>query len=199
MKSISRRSIGHSTSKAIAKTTASAMAGYSKGVKRFALATVRTDRLRSPPALIVLLALVVSTPPIIPGEAPRHLAERLPGTPLIVTATEGPGEPRSIGSYALRLYSPYEPELPFDNYVDGAVRPRDGGLADLVFGDLDGDAEVDIVVVVRSAGSGGYISADGFIVSGQRLTLAGHVGGLRPRSDPLGQLQQLARRKVEPR
>ena len=116
----------------------------------------------------------------------------------MVTATEGAHEPRSIGSYALRLYAPLDPDWPYDNYVHGTVRPRDGVLVELRFGDLDGDAAPDIVVVIRSAGSGGYISADGFLVRANRLTFAGHVEGVRPPADPLIQLRRLVRGTTGP-
>ena len=132
------------------------------------------------------------------AQSPRHLERRLPGTTLLVAATEGSREPRSIGSYALRLYAPLDPAWPYDNYVHGTVRPRDGGLVELRFGDLDGDAAPDIVVVIRSAGSGGYISADGFLVRGKRLTFAGHVAGVRHPADPLIQLRSLVRRRTGP-
>ena len=59
-----------------------------------------------------------------------------------------------------------DPAWPYDHYAAGAVRSRDGALDELVFGDLDGDAAPDIVVVVRSAGSG-------------RLSLCGRVPGAR--------------------
>ena len=141
-----------------------------------------------------------SSPPrgSIPAQTPRQLEGRLPGTTLIVTATGEPREPRSTGSYALRLYAPFDPAWPYDNYAAGAVRPRDGALADLLFGDLDGDAAPDIVVVVRSGGSGGYFSADGSLVRTQRLTFAGHVLGLSAPADPIIQLQRLVRRQAGP-
>ena len=142
--------------------------------------------------------LIASAPPTVSAETLRQLEGRLPGTTLIVTATEGSREPHSIGSYALRLYAPYDPALPYDNYVAGTLRPRDGGLAELRFGDLDGDAALDIIVVIRSAGSGGYVSADGFLLRAKRLTFAGHVKGLRPTADPLIQLQRIVRERTGP-
>ena len=75
-------------------------------------------------------------------------------------------------SYALRLYTPLNRALPYDNFVAGLVRRRDGANPDLLLPDLDSDEQPDVVLVIRSAGSGGYLSADGFIIT------AGHVAGL---------------------
>lgn len=155
----------------------------------------RCDPLRTVSAQTLLLAASLTVPRTSPGQTPRELVGSLPGTTLVVTVTEGSREPRSIGSYSLRPYAPSDPAWPYDNHAAGAMRLRDGILADLLFGDLDADGEPDIVVVVRSVGSGGYPSADGFIVRGQQSTFAGHVAGLRPPDDPLIRLECLVRRQ----
>ena len=181
----------------VADTVVFAALGYSGGMDCFGLFT--TDGRRGPLRAISALALaaVVVVPQASPAQSDRELAGTLPGTALVVTATEGSREPRSIGSYALRLYAALDTAWPYDNFVAGAIRPRDGGLDGLVFGDLDANGAPDIVVVVRSAGSGGYLSADGFVVRGKRLTFVGHVEGLSPLADPLIHLQGLVRRQRE--
>ena len=174
-----------------------ATSAYSENMDPVAYA--RRVSLRSiPTQALLLVALIASAPRTNSAEPPRHLEGRVPGTTLIVTATEGSQEPRSIGSYALRLYAPLDPAWPYDNFVDGALRPRDGGLAEVRFGDLDGDAALDIIVVIRSAGSGGYVSADGFLIRAKRLTFAGHVEGLRSAADPVIQLQRIVRGRTGP-
>ena len=141
-------------------------------------------------AATLLILLILPVPRGTAEDAAVRLAGTVPGTTLVVTASEGPKEPRSIGSYALRLYAPFDPAWPYDNYVSGAIRSRDGALDEIRFEDLDGDGSTDIVVVIRSAGSGGYLSADGFLVRGHRLSFLGHVGGLPPASDPVGRLRR---------
>ena len=80
---------------------------------------------------------------------------------------------------------PLTPAWSRDTFAAGAVRPRRGGLAELVFEDLNGNGDPELIVVVRSAGSGGYLSADAFFVGRRgRLTFAGHVDDLPPTAGP---------------
>jgi len=41
---------------------------------------------------------------------------------------EGEGEPRSIGSYSIRLYGSANPDFPLDDFIAGVVVPRDGSV-----------------------------------------------------------------------
>lgn len=136
---------------------------------------------------------------LLPGtgypQSPVHLVGTVPGTGAVVTVTEGPGEPRSIGSYAIRLYRPLDPAWPFDNFTSGMVRNRDGAVESLVFEDIDGDATDDVIVVVRAAGSGGYLFADAYRVIENRLDLAAHVEWLDRMADPVAALRQAVKRR----
>ena len=73
---------------------------------------------------------------------------------------------------------------PYDNFTDGMVSKRDGGVESLLFEDIDEDTSVDVIVVVRSAGSGGYLSADAYRVIDDRLNFAAHVEWLDRTADP---------------
>jgi hypothetical protein len=110
------------------------------------------------------------------------------GLAVNVVADEGEGEPRSTGSYALRLYKSGDPSYPFDVFVGGAVRARDGTLEALKFADLNRDGKNEIIVVVRSAGSGGYLSADAFRLQKGALVLAASKSGLPADDDPVAEL-----------
>ncbi|MFM8939687.1 MAG: PliI family lysozyme inhibitor of I-type lysozyme [Phenylobacterium sp.] len=103
-------------------------------------------------------------------------------------ADEGEGEPRSIGSYALRLYKAGDPSFPYDAFIAGAVRPRDGTLEALNFADIDRDGRPEVIVVARSAGSGGYLSADAFRLQKDALVLAASKSGLPADADPVAAL-----------
>ena len=103
-------------------------------------------------------------------------------------ADEGEGEPRSIGSYALRLYKAGDPSFPFDAFAAGAVRPRDGTLEALKFADIDRDGRPEVIVVSRSAGSGGYLSVDAFRFQKDALVLAASKSGLPADADPVAAL-----------
>lgn len=48
-----------------------------------------------------------------------------------------------------------------------------------------------LVVVIRSAGSGGYLSADAFRLAGDSIELLGSVSGLEARTDPLLEIRAL--------
>jgi hypothetical protein len=110
------------------------------------------------------------------------------GLAVNVVADEGEGEPRSTGSYALRLYKSGDPSYPFDAFVAGVVRARDGALEALKFADLNRDGKNEIIVVVRSAGSGGYLSADAYRLQKGALVLAASKSGLPADADPVAAL-----------
>ena len=103
----------------------------------------------------------------------------------IAVVAEGDFEPRSIGSYSLRIYAATDPRFPYDHFIAGVVRPRDGVVERVQFSDLDGDGSPEIVVIVRSVGSGGYLSADAFQLREKAPTLLATVAGLAPSDDPI--------------
>jgi len=112
----------------------------------------------------------------------------LPNSPAIAVIAEGDFEPRSVGSYSLRIYAGVNPGLPFDNFVTGMVRARDGAVEGLLFHDFDGDGAAEIVVVTRSAGSGSYLSADAFAFRGEMLLFLDSACGLPADADPVAAL-----------
>ena len=137
-------------------------------------------------ALLSLGILLVVTPALSADEGPRLVrAAAIPGVPQVVVVAEGELEPRGVGSYSLRVYAAASPRFPYDDFVAGTVRPRDGRVEDVRFSDLDRDGVPDIVVVIRSAGTGGYLSADAFRLRGTALTLLGSVSGLPSDADPI--------------
>ncbi|WOQ12301.1 PliI family lysozyme inhibitor of I-type lysozyme [Aeromonas media] len=108
----------------------------------------------------------------------------------VVTVSEGRGEPASTGSYDVRLYSGANPQFPLDQFIDGKVLPRDGGIKELKLLDLNGDKQPELIVVVESAGSGSYLSADAFTINPQEgLDSFNHVEGLAPNEDVIQALK----------
>lgn len=137
--------------------------------------------------LVIAGCLMASPAPAAPG-AERHVESlRLP-TGQVVVVAEGDLEPRSVGSYSLRLYSGRNPEFPLDDFVTGVIRPRDGSIARVLLADLDGDQDPEIVVVMRSAGSGGYLSVDAFRFGASSLAWLASLSGLAPDADPISAL-----------
>ena len=131
---------------------------------------------------------VVGRQPEAAGGSDRTLPARSGAGDLVVMVAEGPHEPHSIGSYALRLYAPGDDPMQYDRFVGGVVRPRDGSVERVVFADVDGGGEDDLVVITRSAGSGGYLAADVFVVTGAGLRFVRAVEGLSSDADPLAVL-----------
>lgn len=116
----------------------------------------------------------------------------------MVIVAEGRFEPRSTGSYSLRVYAGSHPRFPYDDFVTGTVQPRDGTIEDVRFFDLDDDGLLDIVVVIRNAGSGGYLSADAFRLRNRVLTLLGSVSGLPKEADTIPALKAQLANRTEP-
>ncbi|MGY3857098.1 PliI family lysozyme inhibitor of I-type lysozyme [Aeromonas intestinalis] len=108
----------------------------------------------------------------------------------VLIVSEGRGEPASTGSYDVRLYSGANPEFPLDQFIDGKVLPRDGSIKELKLLDLNGDKQPELIVIVESAGTGGYISADAFTINPrQGLDSFNHVNELAPTDDVIQALK----------
>ena len=103
---------------------------------------------------------------------------------------EGDLEARSIGSFSLRLYDAAPPEDETTFFRMGQVRTRDGTIEKVVVADIAGDQRPEIVVIVRSAGTGGYLSAHAFTVDKQRLVFRSVAEGLPPDADPIAVLRK---------
>jgi hypothetical protein len=88
---------------------------------------------------------------------------------------EDPGQ----GSYTIKLNKWMDhSSWPAGSFYSGIVRPRDGTVENVLFVDLDG--KKDVVVTIRSIGTGGYLDADAFAVDGKKLVLLGKVTNLKP-------------------
>ena len=108
----------------------------------------------------------------------------------VLIVSEGRDEPASTGSYDVRLYSGANPQFPLDQFIDGKVLPRDGSIKELKLLDLNGDKQPELIVIVESAGSGSYHSADAFTINPQQgLDSFNHVEGLAPNEDVIQALK----------
>ena len=114
---------------------------------------------------------------------------QVPGSTEIVVVAEGEFEPRSIGSYTLKIYGGGSKQFPTDDFIAGVVRARNGTIEAVRFDDVDGDGAPEIVVIIRSAGSGGYLSADAFRYRARSLELIVSVSDLDKGADPIQTLR----------
>lgn len=119
---------------------------------------------------------------------------RLPGKRVAVIS-EGDWEARSIGSYSVRIYSTEHSAAEDDTtfFVSAVTRKRDGFIERVLLAELAAGEPPGLVVVIRSAGSGGYLSADAFDVGGDGIQLRGSVDGLPAQADPVQGLVEALR------
>jgi hypothetical protein len=151
---------------------------------------------------LLLMALTISGAAAAADDARSVKTAVFPQTQGMVVAAEGDFEPRSSGSYSLRLYDKADPAFPYDRFIAGIVRPRDGSVEQISFADLDGDGKPEIVVTLRSAGSGSYLSADAFRFRARSLTPIASVSGLNKNADAvdalIAKLQHRSKRAMAP-
>jgi hypothetical protein len=114
---------------------------------------------------------------------------QIPSASAVVVVAEGEFEPRSVGSYALRVYGGAAKKFPTDDFVVGVIRPRNGTIEAVLFESVDGDDSPEIVVIMRAVGSGGYISADSFRYRKGLLELVASVAALDKTADPIKALR----------
>jgi len=145
-----------------------------------------------PGATIVLSAWLLLVAALASRAEPNlRFAKRfqIPGSSAVVVVAEGDFEPRSVGSYTLRVYGGRSNEFPVDDFIVGLVRPRNGIVEAVRFDDLDGDDKPEIVVVFRAVGSGGYVSADAFRYRNGSLEFIASVSDLDKKADPIQALR----------
>lgn len=107
----------------------------------------------------------------------------------IVVVAEPDREPRSVGSYSVRLYSGRNPRFPFDEFVAGVIESRDGVIVGVELAYVDADNRPDLVVTMRSVGTGSFLAADAFALRADRIERIAHVDGLAPQADILTPLR----------
>jgi hypothetical protein len=105
-------------------------------------------------------------------------------------------EARSIGSFSVRLYEAAAAPDETTFFISGLVRARDGVVEKVVLADINGDEQQEIVVTVRSVGTGGYLSAHAFAVAKDGLVFVAEVEGLAANADPVAALRE-SRKKQE--
>ncbi len=126
------------------------------------------------------------------AEADRFVQKiKLPSGRTAVVA-DGDYEPRSIGSYSVRIYSGQNPDFPFEDYVVGVIRARpEGYIEKIMLADIDGDGHDEIVVIFRCVGTGQFLSAEAFAFDKERLFLRASVEGLERNANPVTALKKV--------
>ena len=116
----------------------------------------------------------------------------------VVVVAEGDLEPRSGGSYTLRLYergaTPDEP----GRFVVAMTRPREGTVDRLTWHDLDRDGRAELVVIVVREGNTAEVSAEAFSFGRNRIARRAGVARLDAGADPIAALARRVRRATAP-
>jgi hypothetical protein len=118
----------------------------------------------------LLLSILLSVVNSVRGEPGLFREVLTLETGQVMVIEESSLEPRSIGSYSLKLYSGERPEFPYDRYLTGLVQARDGVLEaamELAPRHCDGC----VMVCLRSAGSGSYLTRHIFSYTDRHLVL----------------------------
>ncbi len=131
---------------------------------------------------VVWLVLCVASSAFASSD--RYVQKRVLPDGQAAVIAEGDYEARSIGTYSVRLYTSDDTTF----YLSGVIAKRDGSIEDVRLADLDGKGEQQLVVIIRSAGSGGYLSAQAFKVTDKRVEARSHVENLPGDADPVAAL-----------
>ena len=115
----------------------------------------------------------------------RFITKLTLATGQTVVVAEGDFEARSIGSFSVRLYEAALPQDKTTFFTAGLIHSRDGFVETVILADLDSDELQEIIVTVRSAGTGGYLSAHAFSVDKSRLLPGPMVTALAADADPV--------------
>jgi hypothetical protein len=136
-------------------------------------------------AMVLLLAASVHA-----AAQDRFVSKLLHPSGKTVVVAEGDFEARSIGSFSVRLYEAAAAPDETTFFTSGLVRARDGVVEKVVLADVDGDQQQEIVVIVRSVGTGNYLSAQAFAVAKNKLIFRSVVEGLAADADPVAALRK---------
>lgn len=137
-------------------------------------------------AVIVVLLIA----PVYAMAQDRFVSKLKLPTGQTVVVAEGDFEARSIGSFSVRLYEAASVSDETTFFTSGLIRARDGVLERVTLADVDGDQKPEIIVIVRSVGTGGYLSAQTFVFTEDGLSFHSAVEGLAPDADPVVALRQ---------
>lgn len=110
---------------------------------------------------------------------------------------EGDMEPRSIGSYSVRFYRKGDPRFPTDDFQAGIILERDGSVEKVEMGDINGDAVPELVIFIRNAGSGHYLSATAISINGGKPNVIAAVNDLDKNADAIAALRTRWKAKTE--
>jgi hypothetical protein len=112
----------------------------------------------------------------------------------VVVVAEGDLEPRSTGSFTVRAYrgdaEATQKGFDVDAYLGGALCRREGSVESVSTVDVNGDGRPEVVVAIRSAGSGGWLSGVALAVREKRVEIVAQADDLPAEADLLKALRR---------
>ncbi len=155
--------------------------------------TTFPDFMRSPKlvfSLLVPVALVAATPSV----ETRWVSKLRLNPEVVVVVAEGDLEPRSIGTVSVRAYrADAEAErkgFDLDAYLGGVLCQREGVVESVSSADIDGDGRPELIVAMRSAGSGGWRSGVALKVRESRVEVVARGDDLPAGADVVRALRR---------
>lgn len=139
---------------------------------------------------IALFAAAESTPTETSVRYVKKIA--LPENQTVIVA-EGDFEARSTGSYSVRLYADGAQPGDATAYESGVLLQRDGMIEDVRLANIDGNKRDELIVIIRSAGPGGKLSAQALSFADNRIEVRTNVKNLPADADPVAALDKTHR------
>ena len=141
-------------------------------------------------SFLLPITMAVANPP---GEIRWVSKLRLTPEVMMVVA-EGDLEPRSTGTFSVRAYrADAEAErkgFDLDAYLGGVLCQREGVVESVSSADIDGDGRPELIVAMRSAGSGGWRSGVALTVRESRVEVVARVDDLPAGADVVRALRR---------
>ena len=133
----------------------------------------------------LLLALQLEASP-----QERFLGKYKLANGMTVVVSEGDFEARSIGSYTLRTYQAAQASEDTTFFVTGLVASRGGVIEKVLLADVNYDLLEEVIVCIRSVGTGGYLDIHAYAVGDSVLESLIVLEGIESDADPLTVLVQ---------
>ncbi len=141
-------------------------------------------------AILATVVILLLSVPLHAAAEGRFITKLKLPTGQTVVVAEGDYEARSTGSFSARLYEAASAPDETTFFTSGLIRPREGVIEKVVITDVDDDPQPEIVIIARSVGTGGYLSAQALAFTKDRLFLRAAADGLPPDADPVAALRK---------
>jgi hypothetical protein len=118
---------------------------------------------------------------------------------LTVVVAAGDLEPLSFGSFTVRFYraddEAVSQNFDVDDFVAGIILERDGVIEKVEMLDLDGGSSKELIISVRCAGSGAYLSGFALTLRNETVQVLAQDPGMRKDANVALELGRIARAK----